>query len=282
VPKSRAPGFGLSFSDLSYSGVRKRLPILAGLAVIVVAGLSARGGFRPRPPEPVYYGWPLSVWLNKLENCELTGINSGKAAREHDVMRQMGTNCLPTLVRMLGQKDTALKLKLLALARKQSLIKFRYHQAVLKNLVAAQWLETLGPEAQPALPGLISLYAAETSPYSQGRIAEVFGAIGPSAAAAVPCLLLGASSTNSYLRGVSVTALGQIHADPNKVVPALVNALQDPEPNVRMSAADSLGEFGPEARSAAPALLRLLTDQDANEEAADSLLKIAPKASPPP
>jgi HEAT repeat protein len=117
--------------------------------------------------------------------------------RKHDkaeaAVRHMGSNAVPCLVRMLQQRDSALKTRALQygwvqrLARKPLFGDF-LEPASNKNRTAAQALGLLGPTAKDAVPALIA--ALETNPDGQTRCraAESLGAIGPDAAAAVPAL----------------------------------------------------------------------------------------------
>lgn len=279
--RDRSPGGGL--------GVGRRVEIgdtvamsrwglaLGGVAVAAAMAAVAWQARRPEPPDPVFHGRPLHVWLKKLDHCEMAGIGGANADGEQAVMRDIGTNALPTLTRMLTAKDSPLELKVIALARKQNLIKFRFRRAELKHLVAAGWLESMGANAAPAVPDLLASYRRETSPYARASIAEVLGSIGPGAQAGVSSLLQDAGSTNDYLRSTAIASLGKIRSDPGRVVPALIRALHDPDDNVRLAAADSLGEFGAAARPAVPALMGLLTEhgRDDAEDAAEALGRIA-------
>src|SRR5688572_24262698 len=74
------------------------LLLLAGVALLCLA---------LRPREPVFDGRPLSVWLQ-----ELGSENSVKANRAREAVKAMGTNALPTLIHLLGTRESFLKAKL--------------------------------------------------------------------------------------------------------------------------------------------------------------------------
>src|SRR5579872_4898885 len=91
--------------------------------VLIVLFAAILGGFAwdvLRQREPVYQGKPLSVWLE--------GYERGGWARQNadEAVRQAGTNAIPTLLRMLQEKDSPMMLKLVALARRQHFIKIKY------------------------------------------------------------------------------------------------------------------------------------------------------------
>src|SRR4051812_24470518 len=74
--------------------------------------------------EPAYAGKPLSYWLRQ----DFWSIRGGKgpSPQAEDAVRQIGTNALPTLIRMLRARDSRLKLALMNWSAKQSLIKFEF------------------------------------------------------------------------------------------------------------------------------------------------------------
>ena len=54
----------------------------------------------------------------------------GRAAKTDEVVRQAGTNALPTLLRMLRAKDSSLKVNLVDLLTRQHIIKMDFTLAV--------------------------------------------------------------------------------------------------------------------------------------------------------
>ena len=69
--------------------------------------------------EPVYHGEPLNAWLEDLNSTSLYTQDTAKAA-----IREMGTNAVPALLQMLQSNDSQLRLRLLELVGKQSLVRF--------------------------------------------------------------------------------------------------------------------------------------------------------------
>jgi len=211
------------------------------------------------PREPVYAGEPLSFWLKGYDPIE--GSEPGRQKAD-EIMREAGTNAIPTLLRMLRERDSAWKLKLIALAQRQRVITIRHVEAWRRNLQAMSAIEALGSDGKAALPELMEIYETNPSASSQYRIAGIFASIGPAARPAIPLLLRSVTSTNDPTRAGAVHALGRIHSEPEKVVPALIFCLHDPNQGIRSYATMALGEFGSEAKRAVPALIEAFRDPD--------------------
>jgi hypothetical protein len=220
------------------------LAVLGGLAWVALQ--------TKKPSEPVYQGKRLSKWLANYQ---------GPSPETDEVVRRLGTNAIPTLLRMLRAKDSKLTTWFVSLARKQHLIKFGYTDDYLSNGQAARAFDSLGADAKEAVPELIKIFEQNISPNSQNYTAWSLGAIGPAASQAVPTLLGG--TTNTYYTGrTAIFALGRIHAEPELVVPALTELLKDPNRDVRVSTISSLELFGSDAKPAVAALVQSLNDQD--------------------
>jgi len=184
---------------------------------------------------------------------------------------------------MLSAHDSGLKLKLVALAQKQYLIKINFDDAEHRNWKAMRGFCLLGTTASNAVPALVKIYNARISDSSQLRTAGSFLNLGPAAAMAIPSLLRTIANTNAGgdLRSAAVNALGHIHAEPELVVPVLTKCLRDSDPTVRTEATFSLLFFGGAAKSAVPELVGLLKDKDLQirEYAEQSLKAIDPEAA---
>lgn len=212
---------------------------------------------RQVPREPVYLGKPLSLWLRTYAPPSPAGRGSREWSRADDAVRHIGTNCIPTLLHMLGEEDSKVKLCLVTLAEKQPFIKIHFVPAALRNAEASKAFLALGDSAKGAVPDLVKMYNENTSADSQAAIEDTFAWIGPPAKPAVPFLLRAATNSNRQVRASALWALGEIHADPQACVPELIHALADTDDWVRLSAAHALGTFGKDAQSAVPCLTQL-------------------------
>jgi len=83
--------------------MRKRVYIALAVVLVALAGVIAWQALRER--EPVYQGKGLRVWLREYR----LGLNTGASKVAADAVRHIGTNALPTLLEMLGAKDSKLK-----------------------------------------------------------------------------------------------------------------------------------------------------------------------------
>ena len=241
--------------------MRKRLRIVFAILFVAVLGLLVRQMLQPhKPSDPVYQGRPLRVWLRGFTDDKIMNSDQDRD-KIYEAVRLIGTNAIPTLLQMLRARDSALKLKLIALARKQRFVQFQHTPSAAElNVEAGLGFQALRANGKDAVPSLIQIYEQNPFPTVQHAIVMALGSIGPGARKAIPLLITATTNSDSALRNNAVFALGQIHAEPDAVVPVLINCLHDPYGGVRLNAADALGTFGPAAKSALPELVRLLND----------------------
>jgi len=272
--------------------MRKRVYVPVAFLLVAIVGVITWQVLHEHEREPVYQGKRLSAWLREYRSA-LNVIDgdreeAGKTAR--NAIQAIGTNAIPTLVRMLGKKDSFVVSKLLALWNRHfsSLPRWaRYpgwlrHQAAFLNNYAEHGFEILGADAQQAVPALIALYEQNVSPYSQVATSRALIAIGPAAQRmAIPSFLRAAASSNAPARNVAVQALSGVDAEQRQVVPALTAALSDTNFVIRMVAASGLGRFGTNAEQAVPALVLMLSDPSpqVRPEATNALKRIDPEAA---
>ena len=257
--------------------MRKRVQLtLAGLFLAVLAVLGWEI-LRPHEANPIIDGKPLTSWLDYY----LPGSSEAQREMADRALDKAGTNAIPTLLRMLRQRDSSFKQKVMELARKQHFIKVHYIPAEWRNAAASLAFLELGARAEAAVPALIEIYEVNLSPYSRQCSARSLGYIGPAAKRAIPVLLRGMANTNALVRCDTLLALADFHAEPEVVVPALTDALNDPNGNVRVSACTALWKVGREARPAVPALVKSLSDPDRSVKglAARALRQIDPEAA---
>jgi HEAT repeat protein len=228
--------------------MRKRVYIALAVVLLALAGVIAWQVLREH--EPVYQGKRLSVWL--YEAYWGNGRN-GEGAEE--CVRQAGTNAIPTLLRMLRAKDSALRAKVTELARRQHIIEIEFARAEGWNGAALIGFHLLGSKAQSAVPALMEIANQNISPPSRNDAICALGMIGPSAKDAVPSLLRWTTNADWSGRLYAIRSLSEIGAEPDRVLPVLMSALHDPNSGVQGQAVWALGEFGPKAKTAIPALV---------------------------
>jgi HEAT repeat protein len=258
--------------------VRKSRRIL--LITLLIAAVGTVSWLLLRPdPEPTYQGKPLTYWLD-IYGAESSDEAQLKAA---EAMRQIGTNTIPTLLRMLNAKDSRFKLSIMQLAYKQHLIKINWRIAQSQNNEALIGFTLLGPQGKSAVPALIEIYnERRPGPHNDpAAIAGILASMGPAATDAVPRLVRDTTDADSMIRFIAVWTLGKIHARPDLAVPALTASLRDPEIGVRGWAPTGLGAFGTDAKSAVPDLIKALADPDSDvrNATASALKNIDPEAA---
>ena len=145
---------------------------------------------------------------------------------------------------------------------------------------SALWaLVRMGPDAKPALAGLLPLLRERPDPganYERKMAVDVLRAIGPDAAEAVLALIALLQDPDGQVRFAAAQALGTAGAGSPDAVSALIPFLESDEENMRSAAAESLGAIGPKAIEAVPALIRSMEKYpaDAWRNAGPALRKI--------
>ncbi len=258
-------------------GKKKRISFV--VLVLSVLSFLAWEVFRGR--EPVYQGKTLTEWLEVYNTGGQTETNYAKT---REAVEHVGTNAIPTLLRMLRKTDSRLKMKWYEFVYWQRVFKIKVIYASWRNQEAAMGFRILGGRARAAVPGLIKIYEENISPTSASYAAEALGAIGRDAKAAVPSLLSVLNSVkdpNDPRRAASVKALGEIGEEPAQVVPVLIGCLRDSNTWVQTWALGALESFGPAAKSAVPKLNELLDDSSIGTRfaARRALWKIDPEAA---
>ncbi len=262
--------------------MRKQVYIALAVLLVILAGVIAWQVLRER--EPVYQGKSLSAWVKGYtpDPKDYRPLVEQPQWKQTDAaLRALGTNAIPSLLRMLRATDAPWKVKLVRLASKQRFIKTSRASAGELNMWASMAFESLQGSASNSVPELIQIYEEHRSECSQNAVVNALRSIGPAAARAVPCLLGAAASSDLAIRNNALAALGEIHAQSELAVPVLIKALRDPDASVRGAAACSLRDFGADAKPAVPALMQMLKDEDeyAGGLAAEALEHIDPEAA---
>ena len=161
---------------------------------------------------------------------------AGNKARE--ALQQMGTNAIPSLMRML-------------LSNKKS-----------ESELAEAGFNALGPAARAAVPALLGMLETNFT-----LACSTLGAIGPAAEEATPALLKRISPTNGPPALSAMQALSRIHGQPELAVPALTQQLvlcgQEPAESFWAELClMGLAGYGQQAQAAIPAIEVFLNSPD--------------------
>lgn len=238
--------------------------------------------------EPVWRGKRYSEWLEGHTASSSAKPPYGSAGwlEAEEAVKQIGTNGIPVLLRMLAARDDGLKERLTRLAAKQRLIRVPYRYAFHLNEEALHAFEVLGPSASNAVPLLVDLYARADSVRSRRCVALALSSIGRPAQKALPVLITDFGHTNGEIRFYAVSAVGNIGGDPEVVVPALTSVLGDPKKEVRWNAIVGLSSFGRRAHRATPVLVDAWKteseagNEDLVQQLETALWRIAPEKTP--
>ena len=197
----------------------KRLGIVFGILLTIAMGLLVWRASGPR--EPVFEGRTLTSWLDHhvASSAAIPPYNSPGWKKADEALRTIGSNGVPTLLKMIRAKDPPpVVLKVLQLAGRHRLTRVHYRYAFPRNEEAEYAFEVLGTNAVGAVPELIKIYEEDLSPSSQRCAALALGHIGhavrntrvhlpgPGVQEALPALIRRFTHTNSDVRFYAVSA----------------------------------------------------------------------------
>jgi hypothetical protein len=213
---------------------------LIGLATVVAALIPVAWWYALHETEPSYKEKPLSTWLKSYAGGCVLGpttlldfnLTTEQKVREADeAVRAIGTNTIPTLLRMLRAKDSPLKIKLqntigrriivLNVMGKPRVINLRCGTAEERNVMALYAFWQLGTNAHAAVPQLMEIAKKRVTPESQLCAIHALGGIGPAARAAVPLLTEWTTNADEILCDCAIFNLRQIDTEAaDRAVPA--------------------------------------------------------------
>jgi HEAT repeat protein len=280
---------------------RRWLLILVAAVLVAIACIALLSW---PEPERLYENRTLREWSLDL-NSPLPEVRNNATS----ILRSIGREAVPPLVRQLESRDSLLKRPFLALAprlpvswRRKFIRAMRPFEPADERLGAVKALACLGTNAPVApllpllrhsdrqlsaesatalasigpasVPGLI-LALDDPEPLVRSLACYSLSRIGRGAAEAAPALIRRLSDRELQIAAQAANALVQIGP---VATPALARALNDPDPMTRYHAAKTLGSLGYSARSAVPALMVAAQDMDPSvrREAQIALRILAP------
>ncbi len=266
----------------------KRRGIVVLVVGVVLAVLVVILGF---PREPAFRGRALSSWV---------GIRGDEARytprREYrEAMHYMGTNAIPFLLRWMEGREACAMDRVRQKVRPM-LAKVGVEVPAERTLSPSEFAVAfvfIGPDAEVAVPQLLSLVQGSTSPVVVARAATCLSALGEkgtwafvtvitnpaarcraecilattflmrtNAAPLVPSLILCLKDRDPKVASSAARALRNVHGRPDLVFPALTEALSHESAMVRSAAAQTLQALGPQAQPAVAPLSNPLNDMD--------------------
>jgi HEAT repeat protein len=212
--------------------------------------------------EPICEGKPLSAWLQAdplfFEEADDKTTESGRSAV---VIRHIGTNALPYLIRMVRVKDSPLKRLIISALPSLEPVVTIFRPAKEARQMAAFGFYVLGPMGKGAVPALTELLRDHDAGVEYDA-ARSLGFIGPDAQPAIPRLLALIYHPDRVVARTAISSLGRIRSEPSVVVPALITYLLSTNLMLSDSAMLALGEFGERAKAATSLISPFLNDAD--------------------
>jgi HEAT repeat protein len=236
-----------------------RLLRLAGLvlfaAVVATLCLSVLLG-------PFHEGHRLSYWVREL-NCDDTARSEIAA----QALRRIGTNALPSLVAMIGQRESPMTELPREFSTELSEMGLPVPRPSETQVNAVNAFRVLGPGARPAIPALLQLANQETSVWAAALALIHIGPEGPRV------LYQALTNESRMVRLEILTQVDPVNIPARTAASTLVRCLADVDPEVRTMAAIQLGRLGRLPEVGVPALAKLMTDDvpDCRSSAARAL-----------
>jgi hypothetical protein len=219
----------------------KRAVIILALLGIVVIGLI----FAPKPSEPTYEGKRLSIWLREMSD------SPEQQKRAANAVRAMGTNALPSLVRMLQARDSKFKEYVRSLLARQKLVRVRLSPpARIQHDFACRGLWVLGPMAAAAIPSLEeNLVSRKPHPSIPGVLLSI-------GSPAWMTFIRAMTNNNPEVRATTIGALSNATNRLEEATPTLLHVMtNDPLPSLRLYAALAFAKTGKHEDSVVPLLI---------------------------
>ncbi|HVY69562.1 MAG TPA: HEAT repeat domain-containing protein [Verrucomicrobiae bacterium] len=234
------------------------LRLIATLFVLALLGALAWRSTIER--ESSFEGKPFSEWLR--ESIDPGLYDASLANKSEGAIRKIGTNGLPTLLRLVSKTDSPLKARIIRSLPRAWADQHRIREAGYHHILALKGFATLGTNAAPAVPDLVALLA-HPEWRVRGNVLSVLGSIGTPARAAIPAIKLMLADSNKNVAILAVQTLGGLKADPSFVLPLLLKQAADSarDRGTRHIAIDLIGAYGADASNAIPVLQAVLKDQ---------------------
>lgn len=235
---------------------------IAAVAVVTAIVVCVLGNER----EPSHDGKTLTQWLVEMQGLGMN--NRAKYNECSEAVYTMGTNAVPTLLRMVDCKDSPVKLKAIQWLGPQWSERLKMRRADYYHSKVTFGFSSLRERAAPAVPGLIALLHSSDRGV-QAAAAECLSDIGPEAGPATEELvqLLHNCTRNDGI--LILSAMDGLRGPVRNVeiaVPELLIWINGERKswNYVQHAVEVLYSYGPAAKAAVPALQSLLNDPDPN------------------
>ena len=240
---------------------RRTVIVCAIISLLVIVGVVC---VLVKDSEPSYNGKTLTQWLVDIQKL---GINDRAKYNEcRDAIYTIGTNAIPSLIRMVDRTDSPLKVKAVQFLGPKWSDKLKIRKADYYRSKATFGFSALREKSAPSVPALIVLLHSRKRDV-QAAAAECLSDIGPEAGSATADLvdLLHHSNANEPL--VILSAMDGLRGpgrDAKLAVPELLIWINGERKswNYISRALDALRAYGTNAAAASPAIVPYLDDPE--------------------
>lgn len=235
-------------------------------AIVGVLVIAVAVGVLVSDREPVYKGKRLTQWLAEMQAAGMN--NRAKRNECRDAIYAIGTNAVPTLIRMVNCKDSPVKLKAIQFLGPKWSERLKIRRAGYYYSKATFGFSSLREKAAPAVPALIDLLHNRDRGV-QAAAAECLSDIGPEAGSATQDLVNVLHNCTGNDGILILSAMDGLRGPGRNIeiaVPELLIWINGERKswNYVQHAVEVLYCYGPPAKAAIPALQSLLNDPDPN------------------
>ncbi len=254
-------------------GSKWRIKLYIAFALIAVAIVLCPSSMPTKMP--VYRGRTIDQWY--VEFAAPENPPEVRAPAEQ-VLREMGTNWTPSLIeRFRDVQDSAIKLKLMSLAGRQSWIKFSFTTAAMRRESAMSEFVFWGPGTAAAVPELIKLSRDANADVAIVALRGLGIANVTATKPIIEPIIQAAASTNIPERQTAFLVICQVYQNwmnrpdatnvesfpAHAVTAVLLAGVNDPNLQLRVLAIDKLRHLLLEPEVVVPVLAGLLQDRNA-------------------
>jgi hypothetical protein len=164
----------------------------AALAAVVFAS----------PSQPTCDGHTITYWMGVLDNR-----NPDERAHAYAAIEKLGTNALPTILHLLGTRDSALKFRLRSLTERVPLLHLRFTSAADIRQKAGMALAISGQESiRASIPALADL-SRDLDPGIRLRAVEMLSLLPFDETAPLPAVEAAQNDPDSRVRATAGEAV---------------------------------------------------------------------------
>ncbi|MDB6123438.1 MAG: hypothetical protein JWQ71_2431 [Pedosphaera sp.] len=187
--------------------MKRRRLILIIVAALLLGGLAF---YLSRPKEPSYQDKTLTEWLRKLDKeirpLPVVDPNAPELADSVKAIRSIGTNGIPTLLKLLNAKDFPAATLAERVAQRIGCTPFQILHAEEKRELANWGFMVLGAQAHCAVPALIQ-FIKRAPADSKGWAISCLSGVKPDKELLLPILTQSMDDSDYHVARVAATTI---------------------------------------------------------------------------